>query len=94
MNGARKIDDKRLGLLARMLGFDVAIFTKRVAAPLLRRGFIKLQREMTYELTPIGQRFALEEIERRKRSKKAKVTTWSGTAIGHAVFIVNESDKS
>jgi hypothetical protein len=90
---ARPLDDKRLGLLARMVGFNVAIFTKRIAEPLLRRNFIRQNRKGAYEITPNGQEFVLAEMKRRVESGKPKITTWGGISMGNCVFIVTEKQE-
>jgi hypothetical protein len=92
---AKPLDDKRLGLLARMVGFDAAIFTKRIAAPLLRRKFIRQKRNKgAYEITPNGQEFVLAEMKRRSESGEPKITTWGGISMGNCVFIVTEKQEA
>lgn len=93
MTALRPLDEKRFGLLARMLGFHACVCLKKIQEPLVRRGYTKQVRPSTYEVTPEGRAFVLAEMDRlTKTGKTVKIETWPGIAIGNAVLIVSHKE--
>jgi hypothetical protein len=89
----RELDDKRVGLLVRMLGLRAIVCSKSQIQPLLTRRFVEQTNKSTYELTPLGRKHAMTVVQDACDGKRAKmIETYQIISIGSIVGMV-QSEK-
>jgi hypothetical protein len=85
----RPLREKHLGLLLRMLGYHTVVCSKRTVEPLVKRGFMQVTKNRSYEMTREGTKFALAEAE-RLQDRTAPISSWAGISIGNVVLILKD----
>lgn len=83
----KPLDDKRLGLLFRMMGLRSVVCTKAIINPLVVRAFAAKNQHCGYEITKRGREHVTAELKRLPKKGRV-VESYEMVAIGNIVGIV------